>query len=86
MILLALNFRGVEGSPKQQALKGPMAMHNLVVLFIQESTCAGSKVVEIVSSCLKDWDFYSMASEGLSRSLVITWNKKIDIISTKIIP
>jgi hypothetical protein len=55
------------------------------VLLIQETMCVGSKVVEFLSLCPKDWNLCSLDVEGLSGGLVSGWNSNLSVICTNVI-
>jgi hypothetical protein len=54
MIIHSINFGGVMGAQKQQALKRMCAIYKPDVLLLQEIVCVGYKVVEFLSSFLKE--------------------------------
>jgi hypothetical protein len=74
MICLSLSICGVEGFPKNLALKILVKVYALDVILLQETMCNGSKVEEVLASILKNWSFYSMDFDGLYGGLMTTWS------------
>jgi hypothetical protein len=81
MITLSLDIRGLRGALKQLALKKMFDEYKPNIVLFQETMCLGSKTIEILSSILKNWKFYSIDANSLSMDLVIGWNSNFNAIS-----
>ncbi len=44
--------------------------------------CQGQKVVNVLSTCFKDWSFCSLDAEALLGALVIGWNDSFTLVSS----
>lgn len=86
MITLSLDIRGLRGAPKQLALKKMFDEYKPNIVLFQEAMCLGSKTIEILSSILKNWKFYSIDANSLSMDLVIGWNSNFNAISHFLYP
>jgi hypothetical protein len=85
MIVLSLNSKGVGGALKQQALKRMRAVYKPDILSLQETMCAGPKVVDFLSYFLKEWSFGSLDADGLSGGLFSGWNPIFVAISSSVL-
>jgi hypothetical protein len=84
MKIISLDVRGVGGAHKKVAFK--RCFVNYKPILVQETICEGSKADEIISSCLKDYLFFSLDVECRSRGLVIRWNNSMELIVKQFFP
>jgi exonuclease III len=85
MHVFSLNVRRVGGAHKQFALKRFFEVYKLDIVFLQETKCFGQKVVNFLSTILKDWNFCSLDVVGMFGGLVSGWNSKFDPISSSML-
>jgi len=73
MIMLSLNWRGVEGALKQKSLKMIFVVYNIDVVMLQETMCIRLKVVYFLSYFIKDWEKNLVDTKGFEREVVRSW-------------
>ena len=73
MIVMTLNCRGLASTPKKLAIRRMIEDQFLDVIFVQETMCDGSLLVNALEIMLKDWKFVSVDAKGKYRGLLLGW-------------
>ena len=74
MIILSYNFRGLASLPKKLALKELMKLHNLNVLFLEETLGQGEEVLDTLTRIFPGWVFHSLDAQGRSGGIASGFN------------
>ena len=73
MIVMTLNCRGLASTPKKLAIRRLIEDQFLDVIFVQETMCDGSLLVNALEIMLKEWKFVSVDAKGRSGGLLLGW-------------
>ena len=72
MIVMTLNCRGLDNTPKKLAIRRMIEDYFLDVIFMQETMCDGSLLVGALEIMITEWKFVSVDSKGKSRGFDIS--------------
>ena len=73
MIMMTLNYRGLDSLSKKLVVKRLIDEKSLDVIFLQETMCDGCILVGELELLLKDWQFVSVDAKGRSGGLLLGW-------------
>ena len=64
MIVMTLNCRGLDNTPKKLAIRRMIEDYFLDVIFVQETMCDGSLLVGALEIMLTEWKFVFVDAKG----------------------
>ena len=73
MIVMTLNCRGLASKPKKLPICRLIEDHFLDVIFVQETMCDGSLLVNALEIMLKDWKFVFVDAKARFGGLLLGW-------------